>query len=419
MELGFRRIIRNFADKKDREEFYHELNKKNNLNANRSESSRINLNSKFLWLVWLLVIILYFFIADIASAQSAAQLPAQEENYLISFSDPSRLWGNGIEKVIEEAYRQFFRTKIIDGKVMNIRIPFAMNNDRDVMIRNNIFYFGDGKASPQMIWPVIEEILNSKDFSEYIKALSSGREKVIIFDIPERKWSVQTDLFLIAQIKSGAYKGLPHRPYALTSGKGALESDVYNYLYCIGYTGIDCSGFVWNILSHIGRAGGVNLGEELRTVLGTPRNADPSRYAGTSFFNSRSNHIIAVNDDIRSLRPADVMLFRDIDGAIVHSAIIQSIDRTKGVIRYLQCNNVAPINERGVHEAFIYFDPSNQSVSLKDPSLHWTKKRFGAFTGEDIPFADDGERYRYRLNGGGRVVRIRALIPAIERLNRQ
>jgi len=341
-----------------------------------------------------------------------------QENYLISFSDPSRLWGNGVERVIEEAYRQFFKTRIIDGKVMNIRIPFAMNNDRDIMIRNKITYIGDGKASPQLLWSAIENILDSDGFAEYIKALSSGREKVIIFDIPERKWSAQTDLFLIAQIKSGSYKGLPHRPYALTSGKGAQESDVYNYLYCIGYAGVDCSGFVWNVLSYIGRQGGINLGEELRTVLGIPHGADPARYAGTSFFNSRNQQIIAVNDDIRSLRPADVMLFRDIDGTIVHSAIIQSIDRARGIIRYLQCNNVAPANERGVHEAFIYFDPSNQSVSLKDPSLHWTKKRFGAFTGEDIPFADDGERYRYRLNGGGRVVRIRALLPVIERIGR-
>ena len=413
MELGFTRIIRIYSD--------FEKDKISRKPDRTQTQSRIS-NGKFMWFAWFAVIVFYLFIVNIASAQlpaqSAAQLPAQE-NYLVSFSDPSRLWGNGIERVIEEAYRQYFKVKIIDGRVMNIRIPFAMNNDRDIMIRNKIYYIGDGKASPQMIWPAIEEILESKGFAEYIKALSSGREKVIIFDIPERKWSVQSDLFLIAQIKAGSYKGLPHRPYALTSGKGAQESDVYNYLYCIGYAGVDCSGFVWNILSHIGRQGGINLGEELRPVLGMPRNADPARYAGTSFFNSRSQQIIPVNDDIRSLRPADVLLFRDIDGVIVHSAIIQSIDRTRGIIRYLQCNNVAPPNERGVHEAFIYFDPSNQTVSLKDPSLHWTKKRFGAFTGEDIPFADDGERYRYRLNGGGRVVRIRALLPVIERLNKQ
>jgi hypothetical protein len=340
-----------------------------------------------------------------------------QTDFLVSFSDPALIWGNGIERVIEEAYRQFFRTRIIDNRVMVIRIPFAMNNDRNIMLEGNLRYVGDGKGSPQMLWPVIEGILDSDDFAEYIRVLSSGREKVIIFDIAERSWNIQTDPFLIARMKSGSYRGLPHRPYALVSGTGALESDVYNYLYCVGNVGIDCSGFVWFILAYIGRQGGIDLGEILRPVLGVPRGADPALYVGTAFLNSRNTQVMAVSDEIRNLRPADVLLFRDIEGVIVHSAIIQSIDWTRGIIRYLQCNNIAPQEERGVHDSFIYFDPSNTSVSLKDPSLYWTKKRFGAFAGEEIPFADDGERYRYRLNGGGRVVRLRALIPIVESLN--
>jgi len=334
---------------------------------------------------------------------------------LISFSDPSLLWGNGIERVIEDAYRQFFITRIINGKVMNIRIPFAMNNERDMMIEGSITYIGAGKGNPQMLKTAMERILDSSDFQRYISALSSGREKVVIFDLAERTWAMSSDLFLIAQLKSGSYAGLPHRPYALTSGRGATESDVYNYLYCIGNVGIDCSGFVWQILSYIGNAGGINLGAVLTPALGVPSGGNPALYVGTSFYNSSSTQIIPVNDEIRNLRPADILLFRDFEGTIVHSAVIQSIDWTRGVIRYLQCNNIAPSEERGVHEAFIYFDPSNTSMSLKDPSLHWTKKRFGAFAGEYIPFADDGERYRYRLNGGGRVVRLRALVPVVER----
>jgi hypothetical protein len=346
------------------------------------------------------------------------QFSFAQENHLISFSDPRHIWGNGIELVIEEAYRQFFITRIIGGRVMNIRIPFAMNNDRDMMIENSITYIGDGKGNPQLLISAVENILDSKDFTEYINALSSGKEKVIMFDMAERKWTISSDIYLIAQIKAGSYRSLPHRPYILTSGRGPLESDIYNYLYCIGNVGIDCSGFVWQMLSYIGRRGGTDLGRVLSPVLGVPPNADPAHYVGTAFFNSRSSQITAVSDEIHNLRPADIMLFRDFEGDIVHSAIIQSIDRTRGIIRYLQCNNIAPQEERGVHEAFIYFDPSNTSVSLKDPSLHWTKKRFGAFPGEEIPFADDGERYRYRLNGGGRVVRLNALVPVIERLNR-
>jgi len=341
-----------------------------------------------------------------------------QDDFLISFSEPRRIWGSGIESVIEEAYRQFFTTRIIGGRVMNIRIPFAMNNDRDILSERNINYIGDGKGNPQMLMSAANEILDSKDFSEYISALSSGREKVIIFDIAQRAWTESTDIFLIGRIKAGAFTGLPHRPHILVSGRGALESDVYNYLYCVGNIGVDCSGFVWHILSYIGRRGGVDLGRILNPVMGVPVNADSALYVGTVFLNSGNSQVISVNDEIQNLRPADILLFRDIEGDIVHSAVIQSIDYTKGVIRYLQCNNIAPPLERGVHEAYIYFDPSNINASLKDASLHWTKKRFGAFPGEEIPFADDGERYRYRLNGGGRVVRLAALVPVIERLNR-
>jgi hypothetical protein len=343
---------------------------------------------------------------------------AAETDHLSSFSDPSRLWGNGIERVIEEAYRLCFITRIIDGKIMNIRLPFAENNERSILTDTNWEFVGGGKGTPEMLWPVIEETLDSRPFQEYISALSSGREKVFIFDIPGRKWSASADLFDIARMKAGSYRGLPHRPYVLTTGRGALESDVYNYLYCIGLVGIDCSGFVWHVLNYIGQQGGIDLGGTLRAALGVPRGADPARYVGTAFFNSRSSHIIAVKDEISSLRPADIILFRGPAGAMAHSAIIQSIDFEKGTIRYLQSTDEAPLLERGVHESYIYFDPANPGVSLNDPSLHWTQKRFAPFPGEkDSPFSDDGERYRaFTEYGGGRVVRLRPLVPVIERL---
>jgi hypothetical protein len=302
---------------------------------------------------------------------------------------------------------------------MNIRLPFAENNERDILLEKGWDFYGGGKASPDTLWTVIEEILDSQPFHEYISALSTGREKVFIFDIPGQKWSVSEDLFDIARMKAGSYRGLPHRPYILTAGRGALESDVYNYMYCIGHVGLDCSGFVWYILSYIGQQGGVDLGRTLSAALGVPRGADPARYAGTSFFNSRSSQIIAVNDEIRNLRPADIILFRSFNGSMAHSAIIQSIDFTRGIIRYVQCTDEAPLSERGAHESYIYFDPANPGVSLSSPSLQWTQKRFAPFPGEkDSPFSDDGERYRaYKGLGGGKVVRLRALAPAIERIN--
>jgi hypothetical protein len=355
-------------------------------------------------------ILLLFAITQICSAQT---------DHLTSFSDPARLWGNGIERVIEEAFRKCFRTRIIDGRIMNIRLPFAENNERDILLEKGWDFFEGGKASPDVLWPLIEGILDSKSFSEYISALSSGREKVFIFDIPGKRWSISEDLFDIARMKAGSYRGLPHRPYILNSGRGAQESDVYNYLYCIGHLGLDCSGFVWYILSFIGQQGGIDLGRTLSPVLGVPRGADPARFVGTSFFNSGSPQIIAVNDEIRNLRPADIILFRSADGNMAHSAVIQSVDFTRGVIRYVQCTDEAPLAERGAHDSLIYFDPANTSVSLGSTTLRWTQKRFAPFPGEkDSPFSDDGERYRaYRELGGGKVIRLRALAPAIERIN--
>jgi hypothetical protein len=141
---------------------------------------------------------------------------------------------------------------------------------------------------------------------------------------------------------------------------------------------------------------------------------------GTAFFNSKSSQITAVKDEIASLRPADIILFRGADGGMAHSAIIQSIDFSRGIIRYLQCTDEAPLRERGVHESFIYFDPAKPNVSLSDGGLNWTQKRYAPFPGEkDSPFSDDGERYRaFGELGGGRVVRLQALGPVIERLNK-
>jgi len=348
---------------------------------------------------------------------AVTQVCGAQTDSLVSFSDPSRIWGNGIERVIEEAFRQCFKTRIIDGRIVNIRLPFAENHERDILLDSGWDFFEGGKGGPDILWPVIEEILDSESFKEYISALSSGRERVYIFDILKQSWSFSDDLFDIARMKAGSYRGLPHRPYVLTSGNGARDNDVYNYLYCIGHVGIDCSGFVWHMLSYIGRQGGIDLGRVVSSALGVPRGGDPARYAGTSFFNSKSPEITAVNDEIRNLRPADILLFRDSDGAIAHSAIIQSVDFNKGVIRYLQCTDEAPLSERGVHDSYIYFDPARADVSLSSPALQWTQKRFAPFPGEkDSPFSDDGERYR--AYNGGRVVRLRALVPVIEKINR-
>jgi hypothetical protein len=339
-------------------------------------------------------------------------------NALAAFSLPSRLWGTGVEGIIEEAYRLCFKTRILDGKVMNLRMPFAQNNERDILSDQSWEFLGGGKAEPGELWPTIEAILDSENFREYTRTLADGREKVIVFDIPGQVWSGSRDLFDIARMKAGAYRGLPHRPYVLVNGRGIEEADVYNYLYCVGHTGMDCSGFVWHVLSYVARNGGLDLGQALEKTLGVRRGDQPSWYAGTAFYNSKSAQIIPVVDEIANLRPGDILLFRGSGGEMSHSAIIQSVNLSTGIIRYLQCTDEAPLSERGVHESFIRFDPSEPRASLSSPSLVWTQKRYAPFPGErESPFSDDGERYRAFANlGGGRVVRLRALVPVIEKL---
>jgi hypothetical protein len=336
---------------------------------------------------------------------------AEDTDHIAAFSDPARIWGHGVESVIEEAYREAFKTVIIGGRIMNLRLPFAENNERSDLTDQGWEIPGGGKADPRYLWGTIGKILKSGDFLNYTNALIDGREKVIVFDIPAKTWTVSLDFFDIARMKAGAYQGLPHRPYVLVSGSGIQESDVYNYLYCVGWTGMDCSGFVWHVLSYVARRGGVDLGLSLRRSIRNPHGSNPSWYVGTKFFNSTNRELITVKDEIRSLRPADVLLFRGEDGSMVHSAIIQSVNFSTGVIRYLQSTDEAPLAERGIHESFITFDPNHPERSLKDPSVSWNQKRYPPFPGEKAsPFSNDGERYRaYAEKGGGKVVRLRIM----------
>jgi hypothetical protein len=331
------------------------------------------------------------------------------EDNIASFSSAERVWGNGAERYIEEAFRLCFTTTIIAGKVINIRMPFAENHERDQLVEGGWEFVGKGKASPEALWPVINEILVRKDFEDYVKALSDGKEKVIILDISKQSWTVSEDFFDITRMKAGAYHGQPHKPYVLVNGQGVRSSDVYNYLYCIAWAGMDCSGFVWHCLSYMAKQKGKDLGELLRGALGTGRGANPSEYAGTWFFGSKNRELEQVKDEIASLKAGDIILFRaDSSGAIAHSAIIQSVDDEGGVVRYFQSTDEAPIAERGVHESFIYFNPQKPNVSLLDESLIWSQQRYAPFPGEkDSAFSDDGARFR--AFGGGKVVRLRSV----------
>ncbi len=352
---------------------------------------------------------------------TAGAIPAAEDAELAlleAFADPAELWGDRVGAIMESAYRECFKTFIIDGQVMTLRMPFAQNNERAEIAGSDLVIIGGGKADPALLWDQIDGIVDSADFKSFVALLGDGRDKVVIYDLPSQQWSISTDLFDIARMKAGAYRGLPHKPYVLSTGTGARASDVYDYLYCIGRIGMDCSGFVWHILESTASAGGLDLGKALRLALKVPKGADPSLYVGTRFFDSRSAELIQVKDQVRNLQPGDVILFRGSDGIAVHSAVIQSVDLAAGIVRYLQSTDEAPPAERGVHDSFIHFDPAKPEQSLKDPSMVWSQARFPPFSGERASaFAGDGERYRaYPEYGAGKVVRLKAMAAPIRRI---
>ncbi|MFW5694593.1 MAG: peptidoglycan endopeptidase [Alkalispirochaeta sp.] len=350
------------------------------------------------------------------AAATLATVPAEgsETAYasLEAFADPAAIWGEGIEAEIERAYRQSFRTYVIDGSIMTLRMPFAQNFERQELSGTELIIYGDGKANPHVLWARIDTILASDDFQTYLDTLRTGREQVIIFDLPSRSWRTSRDLFDLAGMKAGSYRGLPHRPYVYVSGTGVEQSDVYNYLYSIGRVGMDCSGFVWHILATVAERRGLDLGQTLSRTLGVRGEKDPSFYVGTQFFDSNSRELIHVEDRVQNVQPGDIILFRDHEGRASHSAIIQSVDREEGVIRYLQSTDEAPQDERGVHASYIYFDPEKPTTRLSDPELSWSQERFAPFPGEYASaFSNDGERYRSDSgNGGGKVVRLRAMV---------
>lgn len=353
-----------------------------------------------------------------ASPSSLAAPSATTVPGLAAFSDVAAEWGDGVEAVIEKAYRECFRTFIVDGNIFTLRLPFAENSERSELTDGDMAVIGGGKANPSELWDAIAGILASPDFSAYLAALSDGREKLIAFDLPTKTWSTSTDRFAIERMLSGLYPGLPYRPMVHVTGLGTKPSDVYNYLYCVGRLGIDCSGFVWHVLRAIAAADRVDLDRLLGRDAGLPRGRKPALYVGTWYYDPKSGRTRVIDDAIINLLPGDILLFRGEDGSFLHSCVIQSVDLSKGRIRYLQSTDESPLDERGVHESIILFDPARPETSLRDPSLRWLQLRGAAFPGEpESAFVDDGERFRaYASIGGSVVVRFKALEKSVARL---
>jgi cell wall-associated NlpC family hydrolase len=357
-----------------------------------------------------------------ASAQATAAVPAAgdprlqgpdagDTAFLSAYSQASADWGTGVEALIEDAFRKCFRTYIIAGRVFTLHLPFAENNERPDLAGGKIPVTGGGKADPLYLWDLIDGLVGSDDFKRYTAVLADGREKVVLFDLPNRHWSTTTDWYALQQMKAGSYIGQPHQPAILSPGRGLTVPDIYNYLYGMGRTGIDCAGFVWYVLKSVARSGGLDLDRALARYLGAPSAAAASQYVGSWFFDPRNKNLQRIVDQVRNLQPGDVFLFRGEDGTTAHTAVVQSVDLSAGSIRYLQSTDVAEQDDRGVHESYITFDPAHPEVSLKDPSVVWHQRRVSPFAGESgTEFFDDGTRFRaYPQYGGGSVVRLKML----------
>ncbi len=334
-----------------------------------------------------------------------------DADFLAAYSQASTDWGTGIEALIEDAFRKCFRTYMIDGQFFTLHLPFAENNERPDLSGGKIPVTGGGKMEPADLWDLIDSMIASDDFRSYVATLSDGREKVVLFDLPARRWTIDTGWYAIQQMKAGAYVGQAHQPAILTRGRGVTLPDIYNYLYGMGRTGIDCAGFVWYVLKSVAASGGLDLDRALQRYLGAPTPALTPLYVGSWFFDPRNRNLERVDDKVRNIRPGDVFLFRGDDGSTAHTAIVQSVDLAAGRIRYLQSTNVAEQDDRGVHESLITFDPSRTDVSLKDPSVSWHQRRSAPFAGEPgTEFFGDGDRYRaFPQFGGGSVVRLKLL----------
>jgi hypothetical protein len=192
------------------------------------------------------------------------------------------------------------------------------------------------------------------------------------------------------------------------------EADVYNYLYAVARAGVDCSGFAYHVLEEVAKAFGLELEQELGRMLGVSARQVSGRI-GLWFFDPARGYTEEVADRIGELRPADLILFRGSDGAFKHSAVIQSIDLSSGIIRYLQSTDWATEIERGVHQSTIRFDPSRLEVSLDHYSVRWLQQVRPPFPGEREPrnWRTDRDRYLwYPEAGGSRIVRLR-LVAAV------
>jgi hypothetical protein len=316
-----------------------------------------------------------------------------------------------VEQLIQTTFRRYFRNYRIAGKSLTLRMPFGLNYERMGAPGYSQVFYLHGKGTPEQLWPYIDSVIASEEFTEYANAIISPGDKVILFELERRGYSLSRDQDLVRSLKRGSYRGTPTRIFVRRNAAELTEADVYNYLYAVTSVGVDCSGFTFNIHDSLARA----YGMDISTMLGERWRITPGRVGsrvGLWFYDPASGYTEKLDDRIENLRPADIILFRGSDGRLKHSAVIQSIDWEKGLIRYVQCTDWAIEPERGVHQSEILFDPSRPQVSLKHYSVIWTQQVRPPFDGELEPrdWLTDRDRYAwYPAAGGSLIVRLHYL----------
>jgi hypothetical protein len=317
-----------------------------------------------------------------------------------------------VEELIEKVFLGYFRDYTIAGRRMSLRMPFALNDERESGRFEQLFY-KEGKGVPEDLWPYIDSVLASAAFKRYTAQIASPGEKAVVFNLARRSYAVSRDRHLVDALGRDAYPGTPTRIFVRRSEAELTEADVYNYLYAVAAVGVDCSGFSYHLHEVLAKVYGVDLNRLLARGL----KADPRLVrngVGLYFFDPASGYTEPVADRIVNLRPGDMILYRGSDGKLKHSAVIQSIDFEKGIIRYMQSTDWALEAERGVHLSMIRFEPERARESLRHYTVRWLQQVRPPFEGEEEPrdWLTDGDRYLwYTAAGGSLVVRPRYLVP--------
>ena len=320
-----------------------------------------------------------------------------------------------IERLIEAAYREYLKEYTLRGRRLSVRVPFALNDEREGGRGYTQSFFLHGKGTPAELWPYIDGVLASRRFARYVDHLASPGLKVFVFNLVRRTYTVSREARLLEAMQSGAYPGTPTRIYVLKTDRQVSEADVYNYLYAIASVGVDCSGFAHQLQKTVAAAYGIDLEEVLAENLGV-RPQEVRYRVGVRLYDPANRYTETVGDRIEDLRPADLILYRGSDGTFKHSAVILSIDFQEGLIRYVQSTDWSAMEERGVHLSEIRFDPAQARVGLRHYTVRWLQQVRPPFEGELEPrdWLNDGDRYLWYTEGGGSLVaRPRYLAPAL------